>query len=90
MTEEMELLSQEKIRMLGEKETDKSLWIFEADTIKNVEKKGKIKNEYFRKTRILLEIKLYSRNLIKGMYARVVLLVRFSRPFLKWKMEKLQ
>ena len=48
--------------MLEEKETYKYLWILEADTIKQAEKKEKIKKE----TRKLLETKLHSRNPIKG------------------------
>ena len=59
----MELANQDKIRMPGEKETYKYVRILEADTIKQVEKK--IKKEYLRTTRKILEIKLYSRNLIK-------------------------
>ena len=42
MTEGMELSNQQKIRTLGEKETDKYLWTLEADTIKLVEVKEKI------------------------------------------------
>ena len=41
MTERVELPNQEKIRMLGEKETYKYLGILEADTIKQVEMKEK-------------------------------------------------
>ena len=41
MTEGIELPNQEKIRMLGEKETYKYLGILEADTIKQVEMKEK-------------------------------------------------
>ena len=37
----------------------------EADTIKQVEMKDKIKKEYLRRTKKLLETKLSSRNLIK-------------------------
>ena len=66
LTGEMELPNQVKIRTLGEKETYKYLGILDADTIKQVEMKEKIKREYLRKTRTLLEIKLSSRNLIKG------------------------
>ncbi len=40
----MELPNQDKIRTLGEKETYKYLGILEADTIKQVEMKEKIKN----------------------------------------------
>ena len=44
MTEGMELLNQEKIRTLGKKETFKYLGILEANTIKQVEMKEKIKS----------------------------------------------
>ena len=40
MTEGMELPNQEKVRMLGEKETYKYLGIFKADIIKQVEMKN--------------------------------------------------
>ena len=46
----MEQPNQDKIRMLGEKETYKYLGISEADTIKQVEMKEKIKKEYLRRT----------------------------------------
>ena len=67
--EGIELPNQEKIRIPREKETSKYLGILEADTIKQVEMKEKIKKEYLRRTRKLLETKLYSRNLIKGINA---------------------
>ena len=64
MTDRMELPNQDKIRTLGEKET--YMGIFEADTIKQVEMKDKIQKEYLRRTWKLLEKKLSSRILIKG------------------------
>ena len=66
MMEGLELPNQEKIKTLGEKETYKYLGILEADTIKQAEIKEKIKKEYLRRTRKLLETKLHNRNLIKG------------------------
>ena len=90
LTDGMELQNQDKIRTLGEKETNKDLGILEADTIKQVEMKGKIQKEYLRRTRKLLETKLYSRNLIKGINTWAVSLVRYSGPFLKWTREELQ
>ena len=74
----MELLNQDKIKTLGEKETYKYLGILEADTIKQVEMKEKIKKEYLGWTRKLLETKLSNRNLIKGINTRAVPLVRYS------------
>ena len=62
----MELPNYDKIRTLGENETYKYLSILEADTIKQVEMNDKIRKEYLRRTRKLLETKLSSRNLIKG------------------------
>ena len=65
MTEGIELLKQEKIRMLGEKDNYKYLGILEADTIKQADVKEKINKEYLKITRKLLETKLRRRNLIK-------------------------
>ena len=56
----------------------------EADTIKQVETKEKIQKEYCRRTRKLLETKLNSWNVIKGINTLAVPLVRYSGPFLKW------
>ena len=52
--------------------------------------KKRIKNEYLRRTRKLLETKLYSRNLIKGINTWAVILERYSGPFLKWTREDLK
>ena len=84
----MELPNQDKIRTFGEKETYYYLGILEVDTIKQVEMKGKIQNEYLRRTRKLLETKLNSRNLIKGINTWAVPLVRNSGPNLKWNREE--
>ena len=76
--------SDNDIRMLGENETYKYLGILEADTIKQGERKYKIRKEYLMRTRKLLGTKLTSRNLIKGINTWSVPLVRYSGPFLKW------
>ena len=60
----MEQPNQDKIRTLGEKETYKYLGILETDKIKQVEMKEKIKKEYPRRTRKLLETKLCNKNFI--------------------------
>ena len=52
--------------------------------------KDTIRNEYLRRTRKLLETKLSSRNLIKGINSWAVPLVRYSGPFLKWNREELK
>ena len=83
-TDGMELPNHNKIRTLGENETNKYLGILEADTIKQMEMKDKIQKEYLRRTRKLLETKLSRRKLIKGINTWAVSLVRYSGPFLKW------
>ena len=83
MTDEMELPNHDRIRTLEENETYKYLGIFEADTIKQVQMKHTIRKEYLRRTWKLLETKLSSRNLIKGINTWAVPLVRYSGPFLK-------
>ena len=60
------LVMGDKIRKLGENETNKYLGILEADTIKQVERKDKNRKEYLRRTRKLLETKLSCRNHLKG------------------------
>ena len=76
MTDGMELLNHDRIRTIEENETYKYLGILEADTIKQVQMKDTIREEYLRRTRKLLEAKLSSRNLIIGINTWVVPLVR--------------
>ena len=90
MNDGMELPNHNKIRTLGENETYKYLVILQADTIKQVEMKDKIRKEYLWRTRKLLETKLSSRNLNKGINTWAVPLVRYSGPFLKWTRDELK
>ena len=90
MTDGIELPNRDKIRTLGENETYKYLGILEAGTIKQVEMKDKIQKEYLRRTWKLLETKLSTRNLIKGINTWAVPLVRYSGPFLKWTRDELK
>ena len=46
--------------------------------------------EYFRWMRKIFETKIYSRNLIKGIYIWVFLLVKYLGSFLKWTREELK
>ena len=87
LTDGMEQPNQDKIRTLRENETYKYL---EADTINQVEMKGKIQKEYPRRIRKLLETKLSSRNLIKGINTWDIPLVRYPGPFLKWTRDELK
>ena len=81
--EGIELPNQEKITTLGEKETYKYL---EADRIKQIEMKEKIKKEYLKRNKKLLATKLYNTNFIKGINTCAVTL----GPFLKWTREELK
>ena len=90
LPDQIEIPNQDKIRTLGENETYKYLGILEADTIKQVQMKDKILKEYLRRTRKLLETKLSSRNLIKGIDTWAVPIVRYSGPFLKWTRDELK
>ena len=90
MTDGMERPNHDKIRTLGENEMNKYLGIMKADTIRQVEMKDKIRNEYARRTRKLLETKLSNRNLIKGINTWAVRLVRYSGPFLKWTRDEVK
>ena len=90
ITDGMELPNHNKIKTLGKNETYKYYGILEVDTIKQVEMKHKIRKEYFRRTRKLLETKLSSRNLIKEINTSAVPLVRYSGPFLKWTRDELK
>ena len=82
--------SRQKIRTLGGKVTYKYSEILVVDAIKRIEMKGKFEKEYLRRTRKLLETQLHCRNLIKDINTWAVLLIRYSRPFLKWTREILQ
>ena len=65
-TERTELQNEEIIGKLGEKENYKYLGKLEAGTIKQAEMKEKIRKDYLRRIRRLLETKLCRRNHIKG------------------------
>ena len=90
MTDGMEQPNHDKIRTLGENETYKYMGLLEADTIKQVQMKDKIRKEYLRRTRKLLETKFSSRNLIKGINTCAVPLDRYSGTFLKWTRDELK
>ena len=64
MTKGTERPNQDKIRTPRKQETYKYLEMLEADI--QAEMKKEFKKEYLRRTRKLLEAKLYSINLIKG------------------------
>ena len=68
----------------------KYLKILEADTIKKMEMKQKIKKEKLSRMRKLFETKLYSKNLIKGINTWVATLIRYLGSPLTWTREELK
>ena len=83
--------NKKKLELLDKKKTYKYLGILEADTIKKVVmKEKKIKKGYLRRKRKLLKIKLYRRNIIKGINPLAVTPRKLSGPFLKWTREELK
>ena len=82
----MELPNQDKIRTLEEKETYKYLGILEADTIKQVDMKEKIKKEYLRRTRwfgFVVWI-LWHINLCRSFNAKLCLYIYIQPKISKW------
>ena len=59
------------------KETYKYLGILEADPIKEIEMKEKLRKEYLRWNRKIFETKLDSKNLMKGINTWAVLLLSY-------------
>ena len=88
MTEGMELPNHDKSRTNGENETYKYLGILEADTIKQEQMKDKIRKEYLRRTTKLLETKLSSGRLIKGINTRDPSSSGPERNLNKWTKEQ--
>ena len=68
----------------------KYLGILEGADIKNSEMKGKIKGEYLRRVKLLARSKLYSGNLIRGINAWAVAVVRYSAGIIEWKEDELK
>ena len=82
LTDGMELPSQDKIRTLGENETNKYLDILEGYTIKQAKMKTKLRKN------ITEELENYSRQSYQSeTLSKAVSLVRYSGPFLKWTRE---
>ena len=90
ITKGAEQPNQVVIRTLGVKETYIYLGVLEADTIKQVDTKEKIKKEPLRKYRKLLDSKLHSRNLGQAINTWAIQLVRYRGPLLKFIREELK
>ena len=77
------------IQDLGE-ESYKYLGILEADKMKMEEMKGKVRKEYYRRIRKVLESKLNGGNIIKAMNTWAVAAVRYTAGILDWTVDELK
>ena len=79
----------ETMRDLGQ-EDYKYLGVLEASQIKMREMKEKVRKEYFRRIRLILESKLNGGNVIKAMNTWAVAVLRYSGGILDWTKEELE
>ena len=68
----------------------KYLGVLEAENIMEREMKVKLKVEYFRRVKLLLKSKLYGGNMIKGMNAWAVSVLRYSAGIIEWTKKELK
>ena len=85
----IELPSAEKIREI-EEGGYKYLRTLEYDNVKEQEMKDKFRNEYFRRTKLILKGKLNGRNKIMALNTWAVSILRYGAGILKWNKSELQ
>uniref|UniRef100_A0A1X7SMI5 Reverse transcriptase domain-containing protein n=1 Tax=Amphimedon queenslandica TaxID=400682 RepID=A0A1X7SMI5_AMPQE len=73
-----------------ESEGYKYLGILEMDNILSAQMKEKVKREYLRRVRAVLESRLHGRNKIVGINTWAIALLRYGGGILDWKKEELQ
>ena len=78
------------IKALNAEDGYKYLGVLESDAIMKNKMKEKLSKEYFRRVRKVLETKLNSRNLVKGINTWAASLMRYSAPFLDWTVDELK
>ena len=86
----IQLLNDKVIKSLEEGESYKCLGVLEADEVMVNEMKDKVKKEYFRRVRKVLETKLKSGNVFKAINTWAVSVVRYSAAFLGWSRLQLE
>ena len=87
-TDGIELPSGEKIKI--EADGYKYLRILEYDRVKEQEMKNNFRNEYFRRTKLILKSKLNGGNNIMGLNTSAVSILRYSAGIRKWNKNELQ
>ena len=78
------------IKSLEEGESYKYLGVLQADEVMVSEMKDKVKKEYYRRVRKVLETKLNSGNVFKAIITWAVSVVRYSAAFLGWSRLELE
>jgi len=68
----------------------KYLGVLEADMILEKEMKTRLRKEFFRRIRLLVRSKLYSGNMIKGMNAWAVSVIRYTAGIIEWTKKELK
>ena len=68
----------------------KYLGVLEAENILESEMKVKLRNEYFRRVKLLLKSKLYGGNMVKGLNAWAVSVIRYSAGIIEWSLKELK
>ena len=68
----------------------KYLGVLQAESVKNREMKEKVRNEYLRRVKLLSKSELYAGNLVKGINAWAIGVVRYSAGILDWTKEDLR
>ena len=86
----IELPNDKVIKSLEEGESYKYLGVLEADEVMVNEMKDKVKKEYYRRVRKVLERNLNSRNVFKAINTWAVSVVRYSAAFLGWSRLQLE
>ena len=86
----IQLPNNKVIKSLEERESYQYLGVLEADEVMVNELKDKVKKEYYRRVRKVLETKLNSGNVFKAINIWAVSVVRYSAAFLLWSRLQLQ
>ena len=89
-SEGIALPNNEKIRSLDETEGYKYLGVLEADEVLHKDMKEKLRKEYYRRVRKVLQSKLSGGNVIKAVNTWAVSLLRYSAAFVDWTREDLR
>ena len=86
----IELPDGKVITSIQEGESYKYLGILEADKFLEEKMKLNVSKEYIRRIRKVLESKMNSGNLVRGVNTWAVSLLRYSAAFVSWKKSELQ